>query len=369
MYESPFSTRYGSNLMKQLWSEVEKRRHWRRVWLAYARARDLEEVNVILANVMDVDIEASLELEERVKHDLVAELHVFASQCGIDVGLLHGKLTSSDVQDNAEVLRQQTAMGILLLRLERLFEVLSQVIQNTAFTQVMGRTHLQQARPTTIGHRLSVAGMGLLEAYLDMRLVSNTLMGKGLKGPVGTQVGIPFEVEKEAMEILGLRSRLVAGQTYDRVQDYRLLSGLAALAATLSKLALDVRLMKAFGELIGHKSNKQVGSSAMPEKTNPIREEKVCSLARIVIANSTTAWHNAANNMLERTLDDSANRRVIIPETFLALDEMLSSTTGYLHDMDYFVPMTDYGDVGDAPDMAIAVAETLADVMSEEGLS
>jgi len=152
------------------------------------------------------------------------------------------------------------------------------------------------------------------------------------------------------------------------VQDYRLLSSLAALAASLSKLALDVRLMKAFGELIGHKSDGQVGSSAMPEKTNPIREEKVCSLARMVIANSTTAWHNAANNMLERTLDDSANRRVIIPETFLALDEMLSSTTDYLHDMDYFVPMTGYGDVGDAPEMAIAVAETLTDAMSEEDL-
>lgn len=362
MYESPFSTRYGGAAMRGVWGEVEKRRQWRLVWVAYARARQLANINTISAHQDHIDLQASWEQERTTKHDLVAELLVYAEQCGMDSGELHGEMTSSDVQDNAEVLRQQISLGILVLKLGHMLGLMAIIIQDTALIKVMGRTHLQEARPTTLGYRFATAGMTLLEVMVGLEVMGGTLLGKGIKGPVGTRAGIPNAVEIKVMDILGLSARIVAGQTYDRVQDYRLLSELAVLAAALSKMALDVRLMKAFGELLGHKSSGQVGSSAMPEKTNPIREEKVCSLARLVIGHATTAWHNATSNMLERTLDDSANRRIIIPETFLALDEMLTTTISYLQDLDYNIPFNLEGDVGDAPDRALVVAEILADV-------
>ena len=362
MYESPFSTRYGGGVMRKIWSEIEKRRHWRMVWVAYARARQLANINTISAHQDHIDLQAAWEMEQETQHDLVAELQVYADQCGMDSGELHGEMTSSDVQDNAEVLRQQVSVGILILQLRYLLTLLARAIQDTALLQVMGRTHLQKARPTTIGYRLATAGMTLLESHVGIEVTGSLLLGKGIKGPVGTRAGITRHVEEETMNYLGLGARNVGGQTYDRVQDYRLLSEMAALAAGLSKLATDVRLMKAFGEIYGHKAVGQVGSSAMPEKTNPIREEKVCSLARLVIGNASTAWHNAANNMLERTLDDSANRRIIIPETFLIMDEMISTTVRYVEDMDYEVRFEPYGDVGDAPDRALSVAEAMIDV-------
>jgi adenylosuccinate lyase len=329
-YESPFGTRYNTEPMASLWGEVHKRVLWRRVWAAYALARKLPEVRTLNDNIENVDLERSLEIEKITKHDLVAELRVYAEQCGIDSGKLHGELTSSDVQDNAEVMRQVTACEWIAYETREVLQRLHPLMDRYKDRVVMGRTHLQPARPTTLGYRFAVYGFQLIFRHHRVSIMANTLRGKGLKGPVGTMEGIGVDENNDTMEALNLRYMLMTGQTYDRSQDYELLSILASLAAVLSKMALDVRLMKMENILSALPSAGQVGSSAMPEKVNPILEEKVCSLARLIEANASVAWHNAASQMLERTLDDSANRRMIIPESFLATEEMLRSTVSYL---------------------------------------
>jgi adenylosuccinate lyase len=200
----------------------------------------------------------------------------------------------------------------------------------------MAYTHLQPAEPTTLGYRLAVYAQDLLGHWRVLNALE--LKGKGLKGAVGTQASYrellfgtgrtPEELEAQVLGRLGLAAFPIATQTYARVQDYQLLAALAALAASLHKFAFDLRVLQSsgFGELAEPFGEKQVGSSAMPFKRNPVNAEKICSLARYVAALPAVAWENAAQSLLERTLDDSANRRVLFPEACLALEEMLLTT-------------------------------------------
>jgi len=226
---------------------------------------------------------------------------------------------------------------------------LSALIETHAELACMAYTHLQPAEPTTVGYRLAVYAQDLLEherALLEheraLADLVGALRGKGLKGAVGTQASYgemlagtgvtPRELEAQVLQALGLGAYTIATQTYPRVQDYTVLATLAGLAASLHKFAFDLRVLQSagFGEMaepFGAKQvpfgAKQVGSSAMPFKRNPINAEKICSLARLVAALPHIAWENAADSLLERTLDDSANRRAAFPEAFLATDEML----------------------------------------------
>jgi adenylosuccinate lyase len=199
----------------------------------------------------------------------------------------------------------------------------------------MGYTHLQPAEPTTLGYRLAVYAQDLMTHFDLLARLRLDLRGKGIKGAVGTSApftemlkGSPVSaetLEATAMEALGLDPFPVTGQTYPRLQDYTLLSALSGLACSLHKFAIDLRLLQSPGFSTAREpfGEQQVGSSAMPFKQNPIRAEKICSLARLVAAGADVAWQNAAVSLLERTLDDSANRRTVIPEAFLATDEML----------------------------------------------
>jgi adenylosuccinate lyase len=199
----------------------------------------------------------------------------------------------------------------------------------------MAYTHLQPAEPTTLGYRLALYAQDLLEHLASLDRLTADLRGKGFKGAVGTAASYqellaetgtsPAELEAHVMEALGLPTFLITAQTYPRVQDYRVLTTLAGLAASLHKFAFDLRLMQSpgFGEVSEPFGARQVGSSTMPFKRNPVGAEKICSLARYVAALPGVAWSNAAEALLERTLDDSANRRAILPEAFLACDEIL----------------------------------------------
>jgi len=347
MYQSPFSTRYGSNEMRAVWSEAARRRTWRRIWLAVAEVQASAglitpaQIEDLRAHLDTVDVERAAVLEAEIGHDVMAELRAFAEQCPVGGGVLHWGLTSADLQDNADVARQRAALGLLLGRLRGVLLAFAQRIDATADLAVLGYTHLQPAEPTTLGYRLAITAQDLLGHFEALARVRVQLRGKGIRGAVGTGAAFvemlqgtgvtPEALEASVLQALGLEAHPVVTQTYPRVQDYQLLSALSALAASLHKFSFDLRLMQSPGlggiasEPLGE---RQVGSTAMPFKRNPVKAEQVCSLARLVASYAGVAWHNAADALLERTLDDSANRRSVIPEAFLAIEQMLINTDG-----------------------------------------
>jgi adenylosuccinate lyase len=338
-YQSPFSWRYGSPEMRSIWGEVNKRLIWRRLWVAMAEAQTgwglvtREQVQDLKEHMGDVDVTRALEIEKSNHHDLMAELKVFAVQCPQGGGILHLGATSMDIKDNAEVLQIVQSLDILTLKLGNLLKTLASKVEEYAGVPVMAFTHLQPAEPTTLGYRLAGYAQDLLEDYEALLKIKGGLKGKGFKGAVGNAAsyvmlyGLDGQRRFETLlsEALGLPFFEVATQTYPRKQDYTVLSVLAGLAATAYKIAFDLRLLQSevIGELAEPFGEEQVGSSAMPFKRNPIESEKIDSLARAVSAAPLTAWNNYANSLLERTLDDSANRRTLLPETFLSVDEIV----------------------------------------------
>jgi adenylosuccinate lyase len=342
-YTSPFSSRYGSVAMRRIFSEKNRRLLWRRIWIALAEAQQkyglvtAEQVEDLRLHAPDVSLERSLEIEKEIGHDVMAEVRAFAELCPVGGRIIHWGATSADITDNADVLRMRDGLDLLLNKLRTLLQALSARIEQHADLVVLGYTHLQPAEPTTLGYRLALYGQDLWEDWEELRRVRENLRGKGMKGAVGTAASYgeilagkelsPDVLDATVMEALGLKAFPVASQTYPRIQDYRLLSALGGLAASLHKFAFDLRIMQSagFGEAREPMGKRQVGSSAMPFKRNPVKSENVCSLARFVAALPQIAWHNAAENLMERTLDDSANRRSILPEAFLATEEMLEN--------------------------------------------
>lgn len=338
---SPFTWRYGSREMRGVWSEVHKRRLWRRVWVALAEAEheaglvSEAELDDLRAHQDEVDIARSLEIEAEIGHDKMAEIRAYAEQCPIGGGKIHLGATSADVEDNADILRIKESLHLIRKRLLGLLEAFATQIERCQDLPAMGYTHLQPAEPTTLGYRLCQYAQDLLIDLQGLDHLVKNLKAKGLKGAVGTSTSYaqllqgsgmaPAELEQLVMEKLGLEAVPVSTQVYPRKQDFLVLTTLASIAQSLHRFAFDLRVLHAapFGELSEPFGARQVGSSAMPFKRNPVTAEKVCSLARYLSTLPKVAWDNAAVSLLERTLDDSANRRVILPETFLALDEML----------------------------------------------
>ncbi len=340
-YLSPFSWRYGSDEMRRIWSEVHKRRLWRRIWVALARAQAeaglvrREQVTDLEAHQEDVDWERAQEIERDLHHDLMAEVRAYAEQCPVGGGIIHLGATSMDVEDNADALRLRDALGLVRERLVAALAALAERIEAEADTVTMGYTHLQPAEPTTLGYRLSQYAQDLLMDLDALDTVAAGVRGKGFKGAVGTSASYaellegtglsPRELEARVMGDLGLEAFPVSTQTYPRKMDYAVLGALAGVAQSAYKFALDLRLQQSplFGEAAEPFGRQQVGSSAMPFKRNPVSSESICSLARYVAGLPRVAWDNAAHSALERTLDDSANRRSALPEAFLAVDEIL----------------------------------------------
>jgi adenylosuccinate lyase len=344
---SPFTWRYGSQEMRGLWSEEHKRRLWRRVWVALAEAEHQAglvseaELDDLKAHQDEVDMARSLEIEAEIGHDKMAEIRAYAEQCTIGGGKIHLGATSADVEDNADVLRIKESLYLIRQRLLGLLDAFATQIERYQDLPAMGYTHLLPAEPTTLGYRLCQYAQDLLMDLQGLDNLMKNLKAKGLKGAVGTSTSFAqllrdsgmtpaeavstFELERLVMEKLGLEARPVSTQVYPRKQDFLVLTTLASIAQSLHRFAFDLRVLHAapFGELGEPLGVRQVGSTAMPFKRNPVTAEKVCSLARYLSTLPKVAWDNAALSLLERTLDDSANRRVILPEAFLALDEML----------------------------------------------
>ncbi len=338
-YQSPFSWRYSSDEMRRIWSEHNKRALWRKLWVALAETE--AEYGLLTpaqaANLREhqdeIDIPAALTIEAEIHHDLMAEVRVFASQATLGGGIIHLGATSMDIEDNADALRIREALDLTLATLGKLLQTLGRLTETWADTPLIAFTHIQPAEPSTLGYRLAQYTQDLLEDYKKLSIERAEIRGKGFKGAVGTAASYSELIGVGALEVFEqkLSARLdlpffaVATQTYPRKLDYNVLATLAGMGQSLYKLAFDLRLLQSppLGELSEPFGSKQVGSSAMPFKRNPINSEKVNSLARYLAQLPRVAWDNAANSILERTLDNSANRRTILPEAFLAADEML----------------------------------------------
>jgi len=340
---SPFTWRYGSPEMRKIFSEINYRAAWRKIWVALAEAqskyglvtqKELADLKSKMG-LEHIDLKRAHEIEREIRHDMMAEIKTYAEQCPTGGGKIHLGATSMDIEDNAEVLRIKAALDLVLTRLTNCLDSLSEQIIKFKDLPCIGWTHLQPAEPTTLGYRLASYAQDLV---LDIRGTENLLRdfvkGKGIKGAVGTSAsfqmllkgkGRASALEDQVMKKLGIKAFPISTQTYPRKLDYLVLAVLAGTAQSLHKFGVDLRHLQspAYGELSEPIGEARVGSSAMPFKKNPISAERMCSLARYISTLPDVAWENAAQAILERTLDDSANRRIVLAESFLALDECL----------------------------------------------
>ncbi len=341
-YLSPFTWRYGSEKMRYIFSEKHKVELWRKIWVALAQAQhqaglvSKKELDDLKKNQNNFDIEEINRIEKEVtRHDVVAAIREFAQKAKVGAGKIHLGATSMDIVDNADAIRIREALNIVESKAIILLKLFSEKIEKYAGLPCIGYTHLQPAEPTTVGYRLSFYAQDLLTSLTFIRLIKKIIKAKGLKGAVGTAASYKTllkdsettleGLEKKVMDFLGIEATLISSQVYPRQFDYLVLSSLASLSSAIAKFAGDLRILQSpnYGEWSEPFGKKQVGSSAMPFKKNPISSENICSLARYVLQLPPVALENATLSYLERTLDDSANKRTIMSEGFLTTDQIL----------------------------------------------
>ena len=340
-YASPLSERYASRPMLELWSPKMRYGLWRRLWLALAEAqRDLglkipeAALDQMRAHLDDVDFDAVAAYERRFRHDVMAHIHAFGDVAPAAKPFIHLGATSAYVTDNADLILMRRGLGLLRGKAVHALRSLSTFAHRWRDEPALGYTHLQPAQPTTVGKR---ATLWMQDLVLDVRELDHRvaqLPCRGVKGTTGTQASFlelfdgdhekVRELERKVSAAIDFASAIpVSGQTYTRKLDAQVLDVVAGLAASAAKFSGDVRVLQAFGEMEEPFEDSQVGSSAMAYKRNPMRCERIASLARFVLNLEANANETHAAQFLERTLDDSANRRLVIPEAFLATDAIL----------------------------------------------
>lgn len=340
-YQSPLSTRYAGEAMRATFSERKKFVTWHRIWLALAESqRELglpvseEQLAELRANLEHVDFELAARYERELRHDVMAHVHAWGERCPKARGILHLGATSCDVTDNADLIVLREAVGLVRAKLVNVLRALRAFALEHRALPVLGLTHLQPAQATTLGKRATLWLQDFLFNLQELDEVERRLLFRGIKGTTGTQASFLSlfkgdharvrELERRTAARLGFeRCFAVTGQTYPRQLDFRIGAALAGIAQSGGKLGSDLRLLASRREVQEPFGKKQIGSSAMPWKKNPMRSERICSLARHVVAQLDSLAHTAANQWLERTLDDSAVRRMALPEMFLATDGML----------------------------------------------
>ncbi len=348
-YLSPFTWRYGSQVMRHLWSEKYKRLLWRSLWLKLATVQSEfglvspDQLADLEAHYQQVNVERSLEIEAIIHHDLMAELQAFAEQCPQGGKILHAGATSMDIEDNADALRIRQSLNLIFARVKDALKEFEAKIIEWADLPVIAFTHLQPAEPTTLGYRMATYAQDLFDCARTIQSLIPAIKGKGFKGAVGTGASyaeliglenlVSFE-ERLSMH-LGLDFYPITNQTYPRKQDFDIICILSGVAMVMNKFAFDLRFLQspAMGEVSEPFGQDQVGSSAMPFKRNPIQSEKINSLSRSLAQFPVVAWQNGAQSLLERTLDDSANRRTLLPEAFLICDELLLTMIKLIKDL------------------------------------
>jgi adenylosuccinate lyase len=341
IYESPLVTRYASKEMAGLFSMQKRIETWRRLWLELARAeRELglpitdEQVRELEEHLTDIDFACAEQREKEVRHDVMAHIYAYGKAAPSAAGILHLGATSCYVTDNGDLILYREAFFLLRTRLTALLRALAGFADRWKALPTLGYTHYQPAQLVTVGKRATLWMQDLLSDLDDLDYVLGGMQFLGCRGTTGTEASFLDLFEGDTAKIDLLNQRLAAafgfeacfpvcGQTYPRKQDSRFLNVLSGIAQSCYRMAQDIRLLQHDRELQEPFETNQIGSSAMAYKRNPMRSERICSLSRYLIVESMNAPLTASAQWLERTLDDSANRRLSLPEAFLCADAIL----------------------------------------------
>ena len=341
-YESPLSSRYASEEMLYLFSADKKFSTWRKLWVALARAEmelglpvTQEQVDELEAHIYDIDYEKAAQWEKKLRHDVMAHVHTYGELCPKAMPIIHLGATSCYVGDNTDVILMREGLILVRNKLVQVLDALAKFAREYKALPTLGFTHFQAAQLVTVGKRASLWMNDLLLDLEEVEHRISTLKLLGSKGTTGTQASFlelfhgdhekVKELERKIAKEMGFDAVVpVSGQTYSRKMDYSVLSVLSGIAQSASKFATDMRLLCHLKEVEEPFEKNQIGSSAMPYKRNPMRCERICSLARYVIVDAGNPAVTAATQWFERTLDDSANKRISVPEAFLAVDAILN---------------------------------------------
>ena len=340
-YTSPLSTRYASKEMQYLFSDNNKFRTWRKLWIALAKAeRQLglnvtqEQIDQLEAHSEDVNYDVAEAREKLVRHDVMSHVYAYGQQCPDAEAIIHLGATSCYVGDNTDILILRDAAKLVLRKCAQVLRNLAAFAEQYKNLPCLAYTHLQPAQLTTVGKRATLWMNELVMDMENLEFQTDQLRLRGAKGTTGTQASFMElfegdeekvkELEKLVAEQMGFEKCVaVSGQTYSRKTDAYMLAALSGVAQSACKFANDLRILQSFEEMEEPFEKNQIGSSAMPYKRNPMRSERICALARYVIQDGVNPAMTAATQWFERTLDDSANKRIAVAEAFLAVDAIL----------------------------------------------
>ena len=341
-YESPFCTRYASEEMQYIFSADKKFTTWRKLWVALARAEmklglpvTEEQVKQLEEHVFDIDYDVAQEREKICRHDVMAHVFTYGKACPDAAGIIHLGATSCYVGDNTDVIIMRDALTVVRRKLLNVMNNLAKFADEYKNMPCLGYTHLQPAQLTTVGKRATLWLNELLMDFNDLEYRISTLSLLGSKGTTGTQASFMELFEGDSSKVAELERMIaqemgfdkvvpVSGQTYSRKMDFGVLSVLSSIAQTASKFSYDMRLLQSFKEMEEPREKKQIGSSAMAYKRNPMRCERITALSRYVMIDALNPAFTAGTQWFERTLDDSANKRISVAEAFLGVDAILN---------------------------------------------
>jgi len=341
VYQNPLITRYASREMATLWGDDRRFRIWRGLWVALAETEQSlglaitdEQISQLrqFQNVLNLDVARAY--ERKLRHDVMAHVHAYGDQCPAAMPIIHLGATSCYITDNADLLLMREALQLVAARIAAVIDKLANFAVQHRALPCLAFTHLQPAQPTTVGKRCC---LWIYDLVLDLEEIENRIQGlkaRSTKGTTGTQASFlqlfngdhakVRELERRVAERIGFSdSYAVTGQTYPRKVDSQIVDTLSGVAQGLHKTATDLRLLASRKEVEEPFEESQIGSSAMAYKRNPMRSERICGLARFVMSMQSSTAATAATQWMERTLDDSANRRLVIPQAFLAIDACL----------------------------------------------
>ena len=341
-YESPLSSRYASDEMLRLFSADKKFSTWRRLWVALARGEmelglpvTAEQVAELEAHLDDINYDSAAQWEKKLRHDVMAHIHAYGEQCPKAMPIIHLGATSCYVGDNTDLILMREGLGLIRDKLVRVLAVLADFSDKYKSLPTLGFTHFQPAQLVTVGKRATLWMNELLMDLDEVEYRIDRLPLRGVKGTTGTQASFlelfegdhekVLELDRKIAKEMGFTSTVpVCGQTYSRKVDAAVLATLSGIAQSASKFATDLRLLCHLKEVEEPFEKNQIGSSAMAYKRNPMRSERIASLARYVMVDTLNPYMTAATQWFERTLDDSANKRLSVPEAFLAVDAILN---------------------------------------------
>ena len=340
-YQNPLNERYASKEMSYIFSSDNKFITWRKLWIALAEAEQElglpitdEQLEELRANRDNINYDVAIQREKETRHDVMSHVYAYGQQCPKAKGIIHLGATSAYVGDNTDVIVMKEALELIKAKMVNLFNVLASFCEEYKGLPTLGFTHFQPAQLTTVGKRGTLWLHDLLMDFENLEFQLNRMKLRGVKGTTGTQASFMSLFEDDPSKVKELEERVarkmgfdkafpVTGQTYSRKLDFEVLTVLSGIAQSLHKMTNDIRLLQSLKEIEEPFEKNQIGSSAMAYKRNPMRSERIASLARYVIAAQQNTAMTASTQWFERTLDDSANKRIAVPEAFLATDAIL----------------------------------------------